>query len=43
MVIPKGKVGDVLQLLPKLVQADEKVKGAVEAGMSVGEAFGMFR
>ncbi|CAG8954404.1 hypothetical protein HYFRA_00006031, partial [Hymenoscyphus fraxineus] len=43
VVIPKEKVGDVLELLPGLVGADERVKEAVEGGMGVGEAFGRFR
>ncbi|KFY14805.1 hypothetical protein V492_02404 [Pseudogymnoascus sp. VKM F-4246] len=43
VVIPAERVEEVLQLLPKLGEADEKVKGAVKAGMGVGEAFKKFR
>ncbi|CAG8982128.1 hypothetical protein HYALB_00003220 [Hymenoscyphus albidus] len=43
VVIPKEKVGDVLDLLPGLVGADERVKEAVEGGMDVKEAFERFR
>jgi regulator of RNase E activity RraA len=39
VVIPQDKVDDVLELLPKLVAADEKVLRDVEAGVSVAEAF----
>jgi hypothetical protein len=39
VAIPKDLVGDVIDLMPKLVQADEKVKEAVQAGSSVFEAF----
>ncbi|KAF2197044.1 DlpA domain-containing protein [Delitschia confertaspora ATCC 74209] len=37
--IPKGKVNEVLELLPKLVKADEKVMEDVERGVSVKESF----
>ncbi|KAF2874519.1 DlpA domain-containing protein [Massariosphaeria phaeospora] len=37
--IPQGKVAEVLQLLPKLVAADEKVMEDVEEGISVKESF----
>lgn len=33
----------VLEVMPKLVGMDDKVKEAVEGGMSVFEAFGRFR
>jgi regulator of RNase E activity RraA len=43
VVIPAERVGEVLALLPKLGEADEKVKEAVRGGMGVGEAFKRFR
>ncbi|KAF2020759.1 DlpA domain-containing protein [Aaosphaeria arxii CBS 175.79] len=43
VVVPSGKVDDVLQLLPKLVGADEKVIKDVERGVSVKEAFSKHR
>ncbi|TVY15398.1 4-hydroxy-4-methyl-2-oxoglutarate aldolase [Lachnellula arida] len=39
VVIPQDKVDEVVALLPKLVEADERVKEDVEKGMSVQEAF----
>lgn len=39
IVIPKEKVGDVVEMLPKLVQADDRVKEEVKNGMTVKEAF----
>jgi regulator of RNase E activity RraA len=39
VVIPKEKVDAVIELLPKLVAADDRVKEDVEQGMSVQEAF----
>lgn len=39
VVIPKDKVAAVLDLLPKITQADEKVKEDVLKGMTVHEAF----
>jgi regulator of RNase E activity RraA len=39
VAVPQGKVDEVLQLLPKLVAADEKVIGDVKNGRSVDEAF----
>lgn len=39
VAIPQGKIVDVLEMLPKLVSADEKVIEDVEAGVSVKEAF----
>jgi regulator of RNase E activity RraA len=39
VAVPKGKVDELLELLPKLVGADEKVIADVEAGVSVQEAF----
>ena len=43
VVIPQSKVVEVLDLLPRLVQADDKVKEEVSKGMSVQEAFATFR
>jgi regulator of RNase E activity RraA len=39
VAVPQGKVDEVLQLLPKLVAADEKVIGDVKNGSRVDEAF----
>lgn len=39
VIIPKAKVGAVLELLPRLVEADERVKEDVKKGVSVKEAF----
>ncbi|SPO04952.1 related to dlpA protein [Cephalotrichum gorgonifer] len=39
VVIPQDKVDEVLELLPRLVAADERVKEAVVGGMSVHQAF----
>lgn len=39
VVIPQGKLDEVLELLPKLVGADEKVIQDVVQGVSVKEAF----
>lgn len=39
VAVPKGKVDELLDLLPKLVGADENVIKDVEAGVSVQEAF----
>ncbi|RFU27711.1 hypothetical protein B7463_g8611, partial [Scytalidium lignicola] len=43
VVIPKEKLDDVLQLIPRLVKADNAVIQAVKEGMSVKEAFAKFR
>ena len=37
--IPQTKLDAVLELLPQLVAADEKVMEDVEKGVDVGEAF----
>ena len=42
-MIPKDKLDAVVELTPKLVQADDKVKEEVEKGMTVKEAFARFR
>jgi regulator of RNase E activity RraA len=39
VVIPKDALEEVLQMLPKLVEADEKVMEDVLVGGEVGEAF----
>ena len=39
VAIPKDLVDDVIDLMPKLVHADERVKEDVQAGSSVFEAF----
>jgi len=41
--IPRKLVDKVLDMLPKLVSADEKVMKEVESGMTVGEAFKLHR
>ena len=43
VVIPRNLLEDTLNLMPKLVSADDKVKEAVMDGMSVAEAFKKFR
>lgn len=43
MVIPRELLDDTLSLMPRLVAADDKVKEAVEKGMTVAEAFKKFR
>ena len=39
VVIPSGLVNEVIDLMPKLVSADDKVKADVEAGSTVAAAF----
>lgn len=39
MVIPQDELDDVLELLPKLTKADERVLEDVKNGGSVAEAF----
>jgi regulator of RNase E activity RraA len=43
VVIPRNKLEEVLEMVPKLVEADEKVMQDVERGGSVKEAFAKFR
>lgn len=43
VIIPRDKVGQVLELLPSLVAADARVKEDVVKGMSVYEAFKLHR
>ena len=43
VVIPRNLLEDILDLMPKLVSADDRVKEAVIDGMSVVEAFRKFR
>lgn len=39
IVIPQGKVSEVISMLPGLVSADDRVKVDVSKGMTVQEAF----
>jgi regulator of RNase E activity RraA len=39
VVIPQEKVESVVEMLPGLVEADERVKGDVGKGVEVKEAF----
>ena len=39
MVIPQELVDKVLELMPKIVEADDKVKEDIMAGTTVVEAF----
>lgn len=39
VIIPQDKVEEVVAMLPKLVEADDRVKEDVENGMTVQEAF----
>jgi len=43
VVIPKEDLEEVLRVLPRLVEADEKVMAEVMAGGEVGEAFKKYR
>lgn len=43
VAVPQNKVEELLELLPKLVGADEKVIADVEQGVSVQEAFAKHR
>jgi regulator of RNase E activity RraA len=43
VIIPKAKVDEVLELLPRLVLADDMVKEEVRKGMPVQQAFEIFR
>jgi regulator of RNase E activity RraA len=43
VVIPRDRLAEVLELLPKSAAADEKVMEAVKGGMAVSEAFATFR
>ncbi|KAL4797186.1 ribonuclease E inhibitor RraA/Dimethylmenaquinone methyltransferase [Aspergillus venezuelensis] len=43
VVIPRELLDEVLRVMPGLVEMDDNVKGGVEGGMSVKEAFGRFR
>ncbi|KAI5301570.1 hypothetical protein KEM56_001590 [Ascosphaera pollenicola] len=43
VVIQRSLLDDVLALMPKIVSADDKVKEAVQGGMTVFEAFKKFR
>jgi len=39
IIIPQDKVSDVLEMLPRLIEADDNVKEDVSKGMTVAEAF----
>jgi hypothetical protein len=43
VVIPRDLLDETLSLIPRLVEADDKVKEAVQEGMIVAEAFKTFR
>lgn len=43
VIIPRDRVTKVLELLPKLTAADDKVKEDVLGGMSVHDAFKLHR
>jgi regulator of RNase E activity RraA len=43
VVIPQGLLDQTLALIPRLVADDDKVKEAVQRGMTVAEAFRTFR
>lgn len=43
VVVPKEDLDEVLRMLPKLVEADERVMEDVAAGGEVGEAFKKYR
>lgn len=43
VTIPQERLQEVIDILPSLVEADDKVKEAVGKGMSVQEAFATFR
>lgn len=43
VVIPQSQLDAVLELLPKMTSADDKVKVAIAGGMSVYEAYKTFR
>lgn len=43
VIIPRDQVTEVVDLLPRLTAADDKVKEAVLGGMSVHEAFKLHR
>jgi regulator of RNase E activity RraA len=43
VAIPQGLLDQVLELMPKLVAMDDKVKDAVSQGMNVFDAFKQFR
>jgi regulator of RNase E activity RraA len=43
VTIPRDLLDQVLEVMPKLVAMDDKVKEAVEQGMNVFDAFKQFR
>ena len=43
VVIPRGMIAQVLEMMPRFIEADDRVKEAVAGGMSVHEAFHQHR
>lgn len=43
VVIPIEKLDAVLELLPRLVRADDRIKEEVEAGVTVKDSFAKWR
>jgi regulator of RNase E activity RraA len=43
VVIPRDRVKEVIDLLPRLVEADDRVKDDVSKGLSVEHAFATHR
>lgn len=43
VAVPQGKIDELLELLPELIGADERVIADVEQGVSVQEAFKRYR
>lgn len=43
MVLPAGLAEQVLEIIPKVVSADDKCAEAIKGGMSVEQAFATFR
>jgi regulator of RNase E activity RraA len=43
VIIPQGKLTNVIELLPGLVEADDRVKEDVSRGVTVKEAFAKHR
>lgn len=42
-MIPADKLDAVIELIPRLVRADDRIKEEVEAGVSVKESFAKWR
>jgi regulator of RNase E activity RraA len=43
VVLPAGLAEQVLEIIPKVVSADDKCAEAIKGGMSVEQAFATFR